>query len=149
MLINNIYFDGLKTKLMNNDQLPKLYAPYVWSGGSSIAHYNDSQWARIESGTDVKFLDVWGTPDGKIVWSAGKELDKTVLIKIENNQAKTVFKDYYPWQIKEGRISGGISSIWTEKNNFIYISTPITVYRGLSTTRRLSENRIEEGVKNI
>ena len=39
---NNIYFDGWKTKLMNNDQLPKLYAPNVWAGGSSISHFDEN-----------------------------------------------------------------------------------------------------------
>jgi hypothetical protein len=38
---NNIFFDGTKTKLMNNDNLPKLYAPYVWAGGSSISHFDE------------------------------------------------------------------------------------------------------------
>lgn len=82
----------------------------------------------------MDFLDVWGTTDGKIVWVSGRNLNKTVLLKIENYQAKIVFEDQYPWQIKEGRISGGISSIWTNSKNFIYLTTPITAYRCLSTT---------------
>lgn len=100
-----------------------------------IVHYqNGIGWQVIESGTDVELLDVWGTPDGSIVWVSGRDLNKTVLIKIENNQANIVFEDHYPWQIQEGRISGSISSIWTNNKNFIYITTPVTAYRCLSTT---------------
>jgi hypothetical protein len=116
----------------------------IWGGSSNdlyavgndgnIAHYQNWQWSRITSGTDVDLLDVWGTTDGKIVWVSGKNLNKTVLLKIENKIANIVFEDQYPWQIKEERISGGISSIWTDSKNFIYLTTPITAYRCLSTT---------------
>jgi hypothetical protein len=108
---------------------------YVVGNNGNIAHYNGSQWRRIESGTDVDLKDVWGTPDGKLVWVSGKvDLSKSVLIKIEGGQANIVFEDHYPWQIQEERISGGISSIWTHSKNFIYATTPLTVYRCLSNT---------------
>jgi len=109
---------------------------YAVGDMGKIVHYqNGIGWQVIESGTDADLLDVWGTPDGNIVWVSGREDgNKTVLIKIENNQTNIVFEDHYPWQIQEGRISGGISSIWTNSKNFIYMTTPITVYRCLSTT---------------
>ena len=107
---------------------------YVVGNNGNIARYLNGTWSRIESGTDVDLLDVWGTTDGKIVWVSGINLNKTILIKIESNIANIVFEDQYPWQIKEGRISGGISSIWTNSKNFIYLTTPITAYRCLSTT---------------
>ena len=108
---------------------------YVVGNGGNIAWYNGSQWTKIESGTDVDLRDVWATSDGSIVWVSGKvDLSKTVLIKIEGGQTNIVFEDQYPWQIQEGRISGGISSIWTNNKNFLYITTPITAYRCLSST---------------
>jgi hypothetical protein len=108
---------------------------YFVGEGGNVAHYLNGIWSMIASETDVGLLDVWGTPDDNIVWASGREDgNKTVLIKIENNIANIVFEDQYPWQIKIGRISGGISSIWTNSKNFIYLTTPITAYRCLSTT---------------
>lgn len=37
----NIYFSGPLSKLANNGFRPKLYAPRVWSSGSSIAHLDE------------------------------------------------------------------------------------------------------------
>ena len=107
---------------------------YVVGNDGNIVHYNGILWSKIESGTDVDFLDVWGTPDGSIVWVSGRDLNKTVLIKIENQEANIVFEEHYPWQIQKGKISGGISSIWTDNANYLYATTPINVYRCLSNT---------------
>lgn len=108
---------------------------YVVGNQGNIANYNGNSWAKIESGTDVDLLDVRGTRDGSIIWACGETIYKTVLVKIEGSSANIVFEDFYPWQIQDGRISGGISSIWTNNRNFIYLTTPITAYRCLSTTR--------------
>jgi hypothetical protein len=107
---------------------------YFVGNNGTIVHYNGSQWRKIESGTDVDLIDIWGTPDGSIVWVAGKNLSKTVLIKIEKNIAKIVFEDQSPWQVIQDRLSGGLSSIWTDSKNFIYSTTPVTAYRCLSGT---------------
>lgn len=107
---------------------------YVVGNNGNIVHYYGVIWQKIESGTDVDFLDVWGTPDGNIVWVSGRDLNKTVLIKIEDQEANIVFEEHYPWQIQKGKISGGISSIWTDNENYLYATTPITVYRCLSNT---------------
>lgn len=41
LLSNNIYFDGISTKLANNNQNVKMYAPTSWEGGSSIDHLDE------------------------------------------------------------------------------------------------------------
>ncbi|MBE0570737.1 MAG: glucosyl transferase [Ignavibacteriaceae bacterium] len=107
---------------------------YAVGVNGQIAHRNNIGWHVIESRTDVDFLDVWGTPDGNIVWVSGRDLNKTVLIKIEDQDANIVFEEHYPWQIQKGKISGGISSIWTDNENYLYATTPINVYRCLSNT---------------
>jgi hypothetical protein len=107
---------------------------YVVGNNGNIARYLNGTWSRIESGTDVDLKDVWGTPDGKVVWVCGKNLNKSVLMKIENSQARIVFEDQPPWQVMPDKISGGLSSIWTHGKNFIYATTPVTVYRCLSNT---------------
>jgi len=108
---------------------------YAVGNGGNIAHWNGSSWKKIESGTNVDLIDIWGISDGSIIWIAGKNLNKTVLIKIENNTPHTVFEEDYPWQIQKGKLSAGLSSIWAHNKKFLYVTTPITVYRCLSTTK--------------
>ncbi len=38
---------------------------YVVSGNGFIAHYNGQSWQRIESGTNLQFLDIYGATDPK------------------------------------------------------------------------------------
>lgn len=108
---------------------------YIVGNSGNIAHYNGSNWTKIESGSDVDLKDVYGTKDGSIVWISGKtDLYKTVLYKVESGQIKKVFEDSFPWQIQTGKISGGILSIWTNSKGFVYLTTPINAYRSLSNT---------------
>jgi hypothetical protein len=102
---------------------------YVVGNNGNIVHYNGTLWSRIESGTDVNFLDVWGTPDGSIVWACGETIYKTVLVKIENNQANVVFEGTYPMPQIKNRFSDGLLSLWTNKNKFIYVLSPYNLYR--------------------
>jgi hypothetical protein len=107
---------------------------YAVGVNGQIAHRNNVGWQVIESGTDVDFLDVWGTPDGSIVWACGETIYKTVLIKIENNQANVVFEGTYPMPQIKNRFSDGLLSLWTNKNNFIYVLSPYNLYRCKVTT---------------
>ncbi len=67
---------------------------YLVGTNGSISHYNGTTWQKIESGTDVDLLDVWGTEDGKVVWACGYEFDnsKTVLLKIVNRKVKSIYE---------------------------------------------------------
>ncbi len=74
-----IHWDGngfvpieIPTNVWGPYQMNKLWGSsssdlYVVGNNGNIAWYNGSQWIRIESGTDVDLLDVWGTPDGSII----------------------------------------------------------------------------------
>lgn len=107
---------------------------YIVGNNGNIAWYNGSQWTKIESGTDVDLLDIWGSPDGSIVWACGETIYKTVLIKIENNMAKVVFEGTYPMPQVKNRFSDGLLSLWTNYNNFIYVLSPYNLYRCKVTT---------------
>ncbi len=39
---NNVYYDGTKTKKVNNNSAPKIYAPSAWKSGSSIGHFDET-----------------------------------------------------------------------------------------------------------
>jgi hypothetical protein len=43
---SNIFYNSALAKAANNDQLPRLYAPATWNGGSSIAHLNESTYGK-------------------------------------------------------------------------------------------------------
>lgn len=107
---------------------------YAVGDNGNIAHYENSSWRKITSGTDVHLLDVWGTQDGKIVWACGETIYKTVLVKIGNNVANIVFEGTYPMPQIKNRFSDGLLSLWTNKNNFIYILSPYNLYRCEVTT---------------
>ena len=104
---------------------------YVVGNNGTIVHYNGTSWQRIESGTDVDLKDVYGTPDGKAVWISGYEDFKpVVLLKIYNSIIEIVFntRDYLS-EFNPDHISGEITSVWTNSNNFVYITTPYSLYR--------------------
>ena len=66
---------------------------YVVGYGGNIAHYYNSVWSRIESGTDINLRDVWGSPDGSIVWAAGFEDSYgTVLLRKTGNVFEKVLE---------------------------------------------------------
>ncbi|MDI6804977.1 MAG: FN3 associated domain-containing protein [Bacteroidota bacterium] len=46
---NNIYFDGLNVYRINNNVLPKLYAPSTWAKGSSISHLDENSYPHGNS----------------------------------------------------------------------------------------------------
>lgn len=104
---------------------------YVVGNESNVAHYQNGQWMRIESGTDVDLKDIYGTRDGENIWISGYEDFKpTVLLKISNSIIEIVFntRDYLSG-FNPDHISGEITSVWTNSNNFVYVTTPYSLYR--------------------
>ena len=107
---------------------------YAVGNNGNIAHYNGQSWQKIESRTTVNLYDVWGATDGKTVWTCGENLDKTAVLKIENNQANVVFEGTFPMQQIKNRFSDGLLSLWTDNNKFIYVLSPYNLYRCLNNT---------------
>jgi hypothetical protein len=66
---------------------------YFVGNGGSIAHYSDGMWNRMESGTRIDLRDVWGTPDGSVVWACGWSNDESqsILLKYDGTRWKTVW----------------------------------------------------------
>jgi hypothetical protein len=104
---------------------------YVVGNEGNIAHYQNGHWGRIESGTDVDLKDIYGTPDGKTIWISGYEDFKpTVLLKHSNSVVEKVFntRDYL-FVFDPEHLSGGIEGVWTNSNNFVYVTTWYSLYR--------------------
>ncbi|MCL6495762.1 MAG: glucosyl transferase, partial [Ignavibacterium sp.] len=107
---------------------------YAVGNNGNIAHWDGVRWRKIESGTTIDLLDVWGSPDGSIVWACG-ENSKTVLIKIQNKLAQVVFEAAFPMPRVKNRFYDGLLSLWTNNTNFIYVLTPFNLYRCSNDTR--------------
>uniref|UniRef100_A0A832DEN6 Glucosyl transferase n=1 Tax=Ignavibacterium album TaxID=591197 RepID=A0A832DEN6_9BACT len=101
---------------------------YAVGNNGNIAHWDGVSWRKIESGTTIDLLDVWGSPNGT-VWACGENIYKTVLVKIKNNLANIVFEGTYPMQQVKNRFSDGLLSLWTNNKNFIYVLSPNNLYR--------------------
>jgi hypothetical protein len=104
---------------------------YIVGNNGIIAHYQNGIWSKIESGTDVNLIDIYGTPNGEAVWVSGYEDFKpTVLLKIFNSRIETVFNSRdYLFVFDPVNLSGGIEGVWTINNNFIYVTTWYSLYR--------------------
>ena len=115
---------------------------YTVGALGQIGHYTNGSWQKIESGTTVRLLDVYGTSDGKTVWISGYEDFKpTVLLKYSNNSLTTVINDQsHLLNYTPAIISGAIESIWTNNNNMLFLLTWYGLYRINSNTNREVKN---------
>jgi hypothetical protein len=91
-----------------------------------ITHWNGSAWQRIESGTTVDLLDVWGSPDGSSVWVCGYKSDgsESVLLRYDGNQ----------WQVyghapPRGVYQNLFPSVWFPKADSAYVIGDRGVFR--------------------
>ncbi len=79
---------------------------YAVGNGGNIAHWDGISWKKIESGTDVNLKDIYGTIDGREIWTCG-------------------------WSNSTGRVSllkiyaDNIESLWDSQTN-----TTLIIYRG-------------------
>lgn len=63
---------------------------YIVGGGGSIAHYNGTNWTKIESGTSLDILDIYGSNNEVLaVASTNNPLDKAI-ISINGNTANQI-----------------------------------------------------------
>ncbi len=109
----------------------------------TVVHYTGSVWQKIESGTDVDLLDVWGSPDGSVVWACGTEVGKpTVLLRIGNGISEMVYEDTdYLFQVREDTLSGRLVSGLAFDNRFNYVLSSLGLYR-LPTSKNNSIKRL-------
>ncbi|MBU1679433.1 MAG: hypothetical protein KKD86_11395, partial [Bacteroidetes bacterium] len=88
-------------------------------------------WEKIESGTDVNLVDIWGSPNGEKIWVCGTEdFMATVLLKISNNEAELLYNSRDNlFSYSFNNLSGNFRSVWTDSKNFLYILTSYDLYR--------------------
>ncbi|MBK7378952.1 MAG: hypothetical protein IPJ03_08065 [Ignavibacteriales bacterium] len=109
----------------------------------NIAHYQDGQWSIMESGTDVNLKDVWGNPDGSIVWAAGfDDSYGTVFLKNTGSGFEKVLEITSPnIPHPPDEITHVFKSLWTDKTDTVYLGAIGRVYAApINTTGYAKEN---------
>ena len=91
----------LRTTVNPNLSLSKVWGcstndVYFVGRSGSIAHYQNGQWSKIESGTDLNINDIWGYTDNsgnQLILCAASNFgtnDQKKLLKINNNSVDTL-----------------------------------------------------------
>jgi len=104
----------------------------------SITYYNGSTWQKMESGTDVDLLDVWGSPDGSVVWACGYYRSRigTYLLCYTGTTWEVAYDGTNSeFLIRTDSLSGAYSSVYTPSSNKIFVCTSAGIYSAPSRTR--------------
>ncbi len=105
----------------------------------TIAHYNGSNWEKIETGTDTKLTDIYGDKDGNNIFITGYiDFKPTVLLKYNGNNIVKVIENHDTHTNTPGYISGIIESVWLS-NNKLFTLTNYDLY--ISGTDTQGEGR--------
>ncbi len=118
--------DGWQVNKMWGSSSEDLYA--VGNNGN-IAHWDGRKWTKIESGTTIALLDVWGSPDGT-VWACGynSNYSITTLIKIKNEVTIKLYEGS-PNNQNNNLYIGPLSGGWTNSKFFTYLLNWGALYR--------------------
>lgn len=81
---------------------------YIVGNNGSIAHYNGTNWQRIESGTTLNINDIWGdfnekTQEWEILAVAGNKLqgsENTILKLLEDNNCEKLNTNGTAWPLR-------------------------------------------------
>ena len=94
---------------------------YTVGNNGFIAHYQNGQWSRIESGTTVNLLDIWGGSDGTL-WSCGytSNYSTTVLLRNSGSGWVKLFEGSAGEQ-NNGYTINQIAGVWSKNDYRIYL----------------------------
>lgn len=119
----------------------KIYAVGV---NGQIALFNNSQWTQMESGTDVNLSDVWGSPDGSIIWAAGFEDSYgTIFLRNTGSGFEKVLEITDPNMPHPlNQITHVFKSLWTDKTDTVYLGAIGRVYTAPKNTTSYAKENI-------
>ena len=98
---------------------------FIVGDSGSVAHFSNGIWTRQPSGTTINLRDVWGTPDGSVVWASGWSNDnsQSILLKYDGNIWKTIWTRQGTTTPPYGDL---VTSLWGVGN--LFTSTNYGVY---------------------
>jgi hypothetical protein len=99
----------------------------IWGGSSNdlyavgndgnIAHFQNWQWSKITSGTDVDLKDILGTIDGNEIWTCGwsNQNGRVAILEIKGNDVESIWDSQTntTLNIYSGTL---LNSLWTSGN---------------------------------
>jgi hypothetical protein len=140
------HWDGVVWKTFKLDGAFNGYVNKFWGTSSSnmymcgtdgaLAHYDGSEWQKIESWTDVNLTDVWGSPYGKVVWACGwEDFKPTVLLRIENNIVRKVWEKINPYTLNTDSLSGLLTSVWLQNDKKLFVLSDYGIFKCQSSTK--------------
>ncbi|MBX2992887.1 MAG: hypothetical protein KF749_17175 [Bacteroidetes bacterium] len=122
------------TILSGNETIEKL-----WGTSSSliigvgnegtVVRWNGSTWLKLVSNTTVDLLDVWGSPDGSVVWACGYRPDysESVLLRYDGAAWQTIWKT--PPPVSNQPYDGLLQTVWSTGNDSLYVAGAEGVWR--------------------
>ena len=130
-----IHWDGnqynpvpVPTNVWGSYQMNKIWGTssnnlYVVGNNGNIAHYQNGQWSRIESGTDISLVDIVGTTDDNIFIS-GSDVNnvKGLILKKSGSGFETFVNSHIVTskEIFHPDLFGSLPSIWLDEKNTLY-----------------------------
>ena len=101
---------------------------YAVGNAGTILHYSNNGWTKMESGTGYDLTDVWGSPDGTVVWVCGwrnysVDTAQGILLRYDGTSWRTVWKRGANTTPPYGDY---VSSLWCQKH--VFTSTNYGVY---------------------
>ena len=89
---------------------------YIVGKYGNIAHYTNGQWTKIESGTDKRLTDIYGTMDKDNIWACGWDNNHTqgIILKIFNSTTNIIWDGIN----NNGEYYGFINTLWTNGGEF-------------------------------
>jgi len=101
---------------------------YAVGNNGLIAHYDGRSWGKIESGTEVDLYDIYGSPDGREVWTCGWNWEGggIILRKVGNGMQKVWDKKTAP---PTSVYFGKLNTVWMADSKEVILSGTGYVFR--------------------
>ena len=119
---------------------------YIVGNKGNIAHFTGptTGWQKIESTTDINLRDVWGSPDGSVVWSVGfDDFYGTVFLRNTINGFEKVLEITDPeMPHPPNQITHIFKSLWTDKSDTIYLGAVGRIYAAPYNTNGDADEKI-------
>jgi len=122
----NALLDGSINEIWGTDS-NNLYAV---GGAGSIVYYNGGNWQKFESGTDINLTDIWGSPNGDIIWACGfDDVKGSVLLRKTGSAFEKVLAITSPnIPHPPDQITHIFKSLWSHTADSVYIGSIGRVY---------------------
>jgi hypothetical protein len=97
----------------------------------TIIHFNGFNWQMYNVENDVQLTDIWGSPDGSVVWASGYYTDQpgTYLFKYYGTNWRMAYDGTNSrFSFTPDSISGIISTVWTNSNKKVYVGAGAGIF---------------------